>query len=126
MRVEKQTLVDGDKIQIGSNTVLRFAFTDGLDEVVFNAVHSINSESPALIATSGETRSSSSERTEPLAVAVLAADDSVLALGDLTFMIEPFNAVSNNDRLIASMADYLSGVERQYELADFPFFFSSS
>lgn len=31
-RVDKQVLDDGDKIQIGSNTVLRYAFTDGVDE----------------------------------------------------------------------------------------------
>jgi diguanylate cyclase (GGDEF)-like protein len=31
-RIDKQVLQDGDKIQIGSNTVLRFAYTDGLDE----------------------------------------------------------------------------------------------
>ncbi len=31
-RIETQALADGDKIQIGSNTVLRYAFSDGLDE----------------------------------------------------------------------------------------------
>lgn len=31
-RIDKKALEDGDKIQIGSNTVLRYAFTDGLDE----------------------------------------------------------------------------------------------
>ncbi len=31
-RISKMVLEDGDKIQIGSNTVLRYAFTDGLDE----------------------------------------------------------------------------------------------
>lgn len=31
-RIDKQVIEDGDKIQIGSNSVLRYAFTDGLDE----------------------------------------------------------------------------------------------
>ena len=31
-RVDKHVLDDGDKIQLGSNTVLRYAFTDGVDE----------------------------------------------------------------------------------------------
>ncbi len=97
--------------------------TRGLDQLVFFAAHSIVSEESALITTSGETRSSASERTEDLAVGVLAADGSVLALGDLTFVTEPYNAVYDNDRFIANIADFLSGAQRQYELADFPFFF---
>jgi hypothetical protein len=56
-------------------------------------------------------------------VAVLAADGAVLALGDLTFMTEPYNAVYDNDRLVSNIADFLSGTERRYDLADFPFFF---
>ncbi|MGD2206752.1 MAG: DUF4350 domain-containing protein, partial [Anaerolineae bacterium] len=40
--------------------------TQGLDQVVFYAAHSIISEKPALIAAGGETRSSNSERTGEL------------------------------------------------------------
>ncbi len=97
--------------------------TEGLEQVVFYAAHSIVSEQPVLIAAGGETRSSGSERAGELAVTVLAADGDVLALGDLTFMAEPYNAVYDNDRLVANIADFLSGAQRQYALADFPFFF---
>ena len=31
-RIDSEVLSDGDKIQIGSSTILKFAFTDGLDE----------------------------------------------------------------------------------------------
>ncbi|MDY0004660.1 MAG: GGDEF domain-containing protein, partial [Polyangia bacterium] len=31
-RIDSEVLSDGDKIQIGSNTILKFAFNDGLDE----------------------------------------------------------------------------------------------
>ncbi len=99
------------------------ALTEGLDQVVFYAAHSIVADEPALITAGGETRSSNSERAEELAVAVLAADGAVLALGDLTFMTEPHNAVYDNDRLVANVADFLSNAQRRYELADFPFFF---
>jgi hypothetical protein len=98
--------------------------THGLDQVVFYAAHSIVSEEPALIAAGGQTRSSSSERAEELTVAVVTPDGAVLALGDLTFMTEPHNAVYDNDRFLANIADFLSGAQRQYELADFPFFFN--
>jgi hypothetical protein len=97
--------------------------TDGLERIVFFAAHSISSDEPALITTDGETRSSTSERQEELTVGMLAGDGAVLALGDLTFMTEPSNAVSDNDRFIANIADFLSSAERRYELADFPHFF---
>lgn len=99
------------------------ALTQGLKQVVFYATHSIISDELALITAGGETRSSGSERAEDLAVAVLAADGAVLALGDLTFMAEPYNAVYDNDQLVANVADFLSGAQRRYELADSPFFF---
>lgn len=98
--------------------------TQGLSQVVFYATHSIISEERALITAGGETRSSSSERADTLAVAVLAGDGAVLALGDLTFMTEPYNTIYDNDRLIANVADFLSGAQRRYELADFPLFFA--
>jgi hypothetical protein len=97
--------------------------TQGLRQVVFFAAHSVISEEPALIAADGETRSSSSERSDTLAVAVLADGGSVLALGDMTFMTEPYDVVEDNDQLIANIADYLGGAQREYDLADFPFFF---
>jgi hypothetical protein len=96
--------------------------TQGVDELVFFATHSIVSEEPALIRVGGETRSSTSERAQELTVGVLAADGAVLALGDLTFMTEPNDAVYDNDQFVANIADFLSGAQRQYELADFPFF----
>ena len=98
--------------------------TSGLDRIVFFAANSIASEQPALITAGGETRSSTSERTEELTVGLLAADGAVLALGDLTFMTEPNNAVSDNDQFIANIADFLGSGQRTYELADFPYFFS--
>jgi len=97
--------------------------TGGLERLVFSAAHSITSEEPALLSAGGETRSSTSERIEDLTVGLLAADGAVLALGDLTFMTEPNNTVSDNDQFVANIADFLSGAQRRYELADFPHFF---
>ena len=98
--------------------------TQGLQQLVFNATHSIVSAEPALITAGGATRSSTSEQVEGLVVGVLAADGAVLALGDLTFMTEPTNAVYDNDRFIANIADFLSSAPRRYKLSDFPFFFA--
>jgi hypothetical protein len=99
--------------------------TEGLERVVFYAARSIVSDEQALIAAGGDTRSSASERADELAVAVLAADGAVLALGDLSFATEPHNAVYDNDQFVANIADFLASAERRYELADFPLFFGS-
>jgi hypothetical protein len=99
------------------------ALVQDLEQIVFYAAHSITSEEPALITAGGATRSSANERTDDLAVAVLAGEGSVLALGDLTFMTEPYNTVYDNDQFVANVADWLSGAQRRYQLGDFPLFF---
>lgn len=99
------------------------ALMQGLDEVVFYGTHSIVTEETALVVARGDSRSSTNELRGELTVAALAAGGAVLGLGDLTFMTEPHNTVYDNDRLIANIADWLSGGQRQYELADFPFIF---
>ena len=99
------------------------ALVAGLEQVVFYAAHSIETEEPLLIAAGGETRSSNSQRSGDLPVAALAADGAVLAVGDLTFLTEPYNAVYDNDPFIANIADFFGGAARTYELADFPYFF---
>jgi len=97
--------------------------TEEVESLVFFAAHSISSKEPALLTAGGETRSSTSEREQDLTVGLLAGDGTVLALGDLTFMTEPNNAVRDNDRFVANIADFLSGAQRRYDLADFPHFF---
>jgi hypothetical protein len=54
-----------------------------------------------------------------MAAAALAADDKVLALGDLTFLGEPYSAAESNGTLINNMADFLTGGKRDFELKDF-------
>jgi len=97
--------------------------TEGLEQVVLLGAHSIVSQEGALVWTAGDTRSSSSERAGNLTVAALAADGQVLGLGDLSFLLEPYNTLYDNDRFIANIADLLAATGRRYELEDFPFFF---
>jgi hypothetical protein len=97
--------------------------TEGVEELVFFATRSIASEAPGLVLAGGETRSNADDRVEkPVAVA-LAADGLVLALGDSTFLSEPYNGIADNDRFTSNIADFLSGAERLYALDDFPYFF---
>jgi hypothetical protein len=96
---------------------------EGLGQLVFYASHSIVTEGEPLIVTDDGTRSSTSEWDGAWGVAVLTADRSVLGLGDLTFITEPYNAVYDNDRFLANIADWLSAAPRRYTLDEFPFFF---
>jgi hypothetical protein len=97
--------------------------TEGLEQVVLVGTHSIASEGTALVWAAGDTRSSSNERAGDLTVAALSADGQVLGVGDLSFLLEPYNTLYDNDQFVANIADLLASAERRYELDDFPFFF---
>jgi hypothetical protein len=59
-----------------------------------------------------------------LAAAALTTNDQVLALGDLTFLGEPYSSAESNGMLINNIADFLTGGSRSFELKDFPYFFN--
>ena len=99
------------------------ALTSNLGELVLYAAGSIESAGPGLAFTGENTVSSISEREAPRAPLAIGANRNVLAVYDLTFMIPPYNAMRDNDRLIANIADFLTESERKYRLADFPRFF---
>lgn len=99
------------------------ALTEGLSQVGFYATHSIRSPGGGLIVADDNTHSSVNELGEDLAVAALGGEGQVLALGDLTFMTNPYAGVLDNDRLVANIADFVAGAERRYGLAEFPHFF---
>ena len=97
--------------------------TEGLGRIALYTAGSIKSPSPGLAYTDANTRSSIVEGVELHYPIAKGNDGRVLAIYDLTFMIPPQNSILDNDRLIANIADYLTGSERLFELVDFPFFF---
>jgi hypothetical protein len=110
------------------NVILRDFATDpltkDLKEVVFYATHSLRTQGGKIIVADENTFSSLSEGLVGLPVVARSDTGNVVAVGDLTFLTEPYNAVMDNDRLLSNLADFLAGGKRQYELADFPYFFS--
>jgi len=99
--------------------------TAGLDEsskVIFYSGGSISAPGNEIILGDDTTYSSISEGGRSVAAAALTTDDQVLALGDLTFLSEPYSAAENNGAFINNMADFLTGGVRQFELKDFPYF----
>ena len=99
--------------------------TQGLRQIALYTAGSVKSSSPWLAHTDVNTRSSIVERIEPFYPMVKGVDGRVLAVHDLTFMVPPQDSILDNDQLIANIADYLTASERRFDLADFPYFFSS-
>ncbi len=99
------------------------AITSGIGELVFYYAGSIESAGQGLALTDENTSSSIEERIVPRSPLSIGAHRNVLAIYDLTFMIPPYNAVRDNDRLVANIADFLTESARQYRLTDFPRFF---
>ncbi|HNS50636.1 MAG TPA: hypothetical protein PKO09_05585 [Anaerolineae bacterium] len=99
------------------------ALTAGIDELVFFGTRSIQSQAPGLVVSGEGTVSNSDDRVESPSAAVLAADREVLALGDLTFLTEPYNGIAGNDLFVSHIADFLSQADRTYAMDEFPYFF---
>lgn len=79
--------------------------TRGLKKLVFYTSSSVFGN--GIIFTSSDTYSSSRIEKGRYAVAALAEDSKVLAIGDITFMSEPYN-VADNSRLVYNIADFLA------------------
>lgn len=79
--------------------------TKGLQRVVFYTSGSVFGN--GIIFTDSDTYSSSKGEKGRYPVAVAAMDSRVLAIGDVTFLSEPYNVMDNN-RLIYNIADFLA------------------
>ena len=100
--------------------------TEGLAEVAFYTAGAIRSAGPALAYTDANTLSTVVEGVEPFYPLVKANQDNVLAVGDLTFMVQPQNSILDNNRLIANIAEFLASSDRGFELSDFPYMFDGA
>ena len=69
------------------------------------------------------TRSSLVEAQQDFYPIALGDRRNVLAIGDFTFMVPPYNSLLDNDKLLSNLADYLTDSQRSFDLADFPYFF---
>ncbi|MFQ5887193.1 MAG: hypothetical protein ACE5HY_00680 [Candidatus Hydrothermarchaeales archaeon] len=96
--------------------------TEDLERVIFYISSSISSENGIAFANEG-TRSSM--EGDGRYAAISEAGDNVLAISDLTFMIEPYNRALDNERLILNIANFMLESERAHTLEDFPFILDS-
>lgn len=101
--------------------------TADLARVVFYGSHSlqVGSRADVLLAGDDNTWSSATDRAGGLSLAATAVNGNVLAIGDVQFVMEPYFTVEDNAQFIAQIADFLaSPIERDFTVADFPYFFA--
>jgi len=101
--------------------------TERLDRVVFYGSHSVHVARGGIpVFPAGEnTWSSATDRPGNLYAGALSADERVLAIGDVNFLIEPYATAYDNGRLAANIAAFLTSGRRDFVLADFPYFFGN-
>ena len=97
--------------------------TVGLDAITLYTAGSIRSSGPGLAFTDANTRSSLVETTGGLYPIAWGDSRNVLAIADFTFMVPPHNSLLDNDKLMSNIANYFTSSEREYDLADFPYFY---
>lgn len=82
--------------------------TRGLHTIVFYTASSVFG--PGIIFTDNNTYSSSKGEKGRYSVSALTENSRILAIGDVTFLSEPYNVMDNN-RLIYNIADFLAPPE---------------
>jgi hypothetical protein len=94
------------------------------DKIIFYGGNSISAPGYEVVLGDETTFSSISDSSRTSAPVVLTTNDHVLAVGDMTFLAEPYSAAESNGKLINNIADFLTDVDRGFELGDFPYFFN--
>ena len=97
--------------------------TSALDTIALFIAGSLRTSGSGVAITDVNTRSSLLEGASEFYPIAFGSSRNVLAVADFTFMVPPYNALLDNDRLLSNVADYLTDSQREYILADFPYFY---
>ncbi len=83
--------------------------TQGLKEIALYTASPIYSTKGKVALTDNSTYSSEAERPGPYSVIVYNSQDNILAIGDQTFLNEPYCYVQDNYQLLTNIATFLAG-----------------
>ena len=100
--------------------------TNGLDAITLYIAGSVRSSGHGLAFTDTNTKSSLVEAAQDFYPIAWGDSRNVLAIGDFTFMVPPYNSLLDNDKLLSNLADHLTDSQREFDLADFPYFFEGA
>lgn len=99
--------------------------TEGVNEVVMRAAYSLRvGAETGLVFGDENTYSSLREQPGGVTAVALTEEGKVLALPDQTFLTAPYNTFADNDLFIDRVVIFLLSGERDFNLLDFPDFFS--
>ena len=102
------------------------ALTGGLNELALHTTGSVKSTGSGLAFTDANTESSLSGKGGGASPIATGENRNVVGVYDLTFMVPPQNLLADNNQLVSNLADFLTGGQRQFDLAHFPVFFQGS
>lgn len=83
--------------------------TDGLKKIVLYTASSVYSKTGGIAFTDNETFSSEAERPTESTVIVFKEAEGIAAIGDMTFLTEPYCYIEDNYRLLTNVAAFLTG-----------------
>lgn len=92
--------------------------TKHLEKIALYTAGSITSENSSIALVDGNTFSSFIETRKGQSPIALANESKVLAIYDLTFMIEPYNGILDNNQLISNIADWLASPVEKVEVKE--------
>lgn len=98
--------------------------TADVTKLVFYGSHSVDRFGKSVIYGDENMVSSLTDDGDSLSVAALNADETVFAIGDLTFMTNPFHQVEDNFKFIQNITSFLLNSQRVKNFYDFPDLFN--
>jgi hypothetical protein len=94
--------------------------TQNLSKVVFFSTHSIKTSQTALIKGDAHSLSSLTDTGGGLITAAAAQQGKVLAIGNMTFLTNPYYQVTDNQQLVLNIGKFLVSQPQTLDLAEFP------
>jgi hypothetical protein len=94
--------------------------TRSLSKVVFFSTHSIKTGQTALITGDAHSFSSLTDSGGGLITAAAAQQGKVLAIGNMTFLTNPYYQVADNQQLVMNIGKFLVSQPQSIDLAEFP------
>lgn len=98
--------------------------TKKISKIVFYGSHSITGNLVSLLKGDTTTLSSDTDKGGELTIAATSNDGNVLILGDMGFIVTPYNQVADNYQFILNITEFLAGKARSRTIADFPDLFT--
>jgi hypothetical protein len=95
-----------------------------LSNIVFYGAHSLAGNFIPLLKGDETTLSSGTDQSGDLTIAATSMDGNILFVGDMGFMVTPYNQVVDNFQLLINIAEFLAGESRARSIADFPNLFT--